>query len=305
MLPFGQLKNEVARKLSVPVGGDYANTQIRDFLQRRYRHLWDIQNWPATLELVTVTVAANANFFVLPKRYETALALLNNTSRGDTNDFSLVEFARRNLQDTTDTWPAVSELAPMQTFGVEVQPAATSVITVLSSSSSDTSKQIFVRGLSGGEVRTEVITTNASNGTTTVNGSISFTEIQAVSKLSVPTAGVITIKAGSTVLGTIAPAETSPQYKRYRVTPTGATAQTLTVVAKRRFVPFANNADVAVVDMDAALIHGATADGWMEHRQYDMAQSEESAFMQAYDQLVARELNLAGHVETWGPVGRF
>jgi hypothetical protein len=57
--------------------------------------------------------------------------------------------------------------------------------------------------------------------------------------------------------------------------------------------------------MDAALIHGGTADGWMEHRQYEMAASEESKFQESYDQLVARELSMAGHRDAWAPAGRF
>ena len=80
---------------------------------------------------------------------------------------------------------------------------------------------------------------------------------------------------------------------------------TVTVVAKKRWIPFLNNADCAVFDMDAALISCGTADGWKEHRQYDMATSEEAEFESELADLVTREFNLAGQTEMWQPAGRF
>lgn len=307
MKAFGQLKTEVARKLSVPVGGDYANTQIRDFLQHRYSYIYNYALWPQTLDIVTVTIPANQNYWVLPKRYETALALLNTGALWDGQTFDLAAFARRNLAGDTAQQSVVRELAPLSARGVTAQPASAGVVKISSSASGDTSKQVYVKGVVSGEIRSEVITTNASNGTTVVSGTLSFSEVIQVSKLSVPTTGVITVtdSAGTTTLATIAPWETTPQYKWYRISPTSTEAQTVTVVAKKRWIPFLNNADCAVFDMDAALISGGTADGWKEHRQYDMATSEEAEFESELADLVTREFNLAGQTEMWQPAGRF
>ena len=60
----------------------------------------------------------------------------------------------------------------------------TSVITVSSSSSSDTNISIIVFGTVGGFPDTETIVTNSSDGTTTVAGNKSFTKVERVVKAS-------------------------------------------------------------------------------------------------------------------------
>ena len=76
------------------------------------------------------------------------------------------------------------------------QPKAASVMRVTSSSSSDTSIDIIVFGLVSGYPDFETITTNASNGTTAVSGSKSFTKIERVVK-SATSVGRITIDCNS------------------------------------------------------------------------------------------------------------
>lgn len=76
------------------------------------------------------------------------------------------------------------------------QPVQASVMRIASSSSSDTSKNITIFGTVSGYPDYEVITTNASNGTTAVSGSKSFTSVERVSK-DATTLGRITVDANS------------------------------------------------------------------------------------------------------------
>jgi hypothetical protein len=71
-----------------------------------------------------------------------------------------------------------------------------SVITISSSSSSDTSVSVTVFGIVSGYPDYEIITTNASNGTTTVAGSKSFSFVERITKNSA-TVGRITCTANS------------------------------------------------------------------------------------------------------------
>jgi len=77
------------------------------------------------------------------------------------------------------------------------QPNEASVVRVVSSSSSDTSKDVTVFGIVSGYPDYEVITTNASNGTTAVSGSKSFTKIERIVK-DASTTGRITCTTNST-----------------------------------------------------------------------------------------------------------
>ena len=76
------------------------------------------------------------------------------------------------------------------------QPYAASVLRVTSSSASDTSKSITVFGTVSGYPDYETITTNASDGTTAVSGTKSFTSIERVVKDS-STVGRITVDSNS------------------------------------------------------------------------------------------------------------
>lgn len=76
------------------------------------------------------------------------------------------------------------------------QPLQPGVIRVSSSSSSDTSVNITITGIVSGYPDQETITTNASNGTTAVSGTKSFTSIERVSK-NIATVGRITLDSDS------------------------------------------------------------------------------------------------------------
>lgn len=76
------------------------------------------------------------------------------------------------------------------------QPLQASVMRVYSSDSSDVSKNITIYGQVSGYPDFETITTNASNGTTAVSGSKSFTTVERVVKDST-TAGRITVDCNS------------------------------------------------------------------------------------------------------------
>lgn len=76
------------------------------------------------------------------------------------------------------------------------QPNSASVVRIASSSSSDTSKDVTIFGIVSGYPDQETITTNASNGTTAVSGSKSFTKIERVVK-DASTVGRITCDTNS------------------------------------------------------------------------------------------------------------
>jgi len=82
---------------------------------------------------------------------------------------------------------------------VDTQLLEASVIQISSSSTSDTSISVTVFGIVSGYPDYEIIITNASNGTTAVNGSKSFTSVERVVKSSSSaTVGRITATANTT-----------------------------------------------------------------------------------------------------------
>lgn len=102
------------------------------------------------------------------------------------------------------------------------QPKEASVLTISSSSSSDTSIKVNVFGTVSGYPDSETITTNSSNGTTTVNGSKSFTNIERVVKEG-SSVGRITVTANSanTTVAVLPVGDTTAgiMYKKIRLWP--------------------------------------------------------------------------------------
>lgn len=96
-------------------------------------------------------------------------------------------------------WVALSDFAVLDSLSaagqddeITAQPAAGSVLTVVSGNAGDTSVAITIYGLGdNGQAITEVITTHAANGTTAVNGVKVFTAVHLV--LKAVTLGTITV----------------------------------------------------------------------------------------------------------------
>lgn len=102
-----------------------------------------------------------------------------------------------------------------------------SVITISSSSSSDTSISITVFGIVSGYPDYEIITTNSSNGTTTSAGSKSFSSVERITK-NANTVGRITCTANSAnvIVGVLPVGNTTtgPSYSKIQLYPLPNTA---------------------------------------------------------------------------------
>ena len=104
------------------------------------------------------------------------------------------DFRSYNVNDTQVAKP-LAYRAWGQNMAI-TQPVTASVMRVSSTSSSDTSIAITVFGVVSGYPDYEIITTNASNGTTAVSGSKSFSSVERVVKAS-SSIGRITVDANS------------------------------------------------------------------------------------------------------------
>jgi hypothetical protein len=104
------------------------------------------------------------------------------------------DFRGYNINDVTVAKPIAYRMWNQDM--VLKQLTQPSVIRVVSSSSSDTSKNITVFGIVSGYPDYEVITTNGSNGTTAVSGTKSFSSVERISKAAT-TVGRITVDANS------------------------------------------------------------------------------------------------------------
>ena len=152
------------------------------------------------------TTASDATYSILPKEEYILPIQASHRMFMWHNDFGYPyrlhylteqDFRARGLDDTTENTPTHYRM-----WGEDMvieQPASASVITIASSSSSDTSIPVTVFGTVSGYPDYEIITTNSSDGTTSVAGSKSFTTVERIVKSSA-TVGRISATANSALV---------------------------------------------------------------------------------------------------------
>lgn len=144
------------------------------------------------------------------------------------------------------------------------QPKNASVLRIASSSSSDISIDVTIFGTVSGYPDYEVITTNASNGTTAVSGSKSFTTVERVVKSS-SSVGRITVDADSanTTIAVLPVGDTTAgiQYKKIQIWPPPDDTYQINVWYYKDPYRLVNNGDVHELgqDFDELIISLAVA----------------------------------------------
>lgn len=161
---------------------DTSEERVKDFLNTAHATRCAQHPWPWMLSPIqTFTTVADRHVYALDHRYSRPLYLLNRTTNR-----MLKEVPKREVRLGEYLWR--TETGHAQNFmqwertAVKQQPSSASVVTLVSSSSSDTGTDytVVVKGVDAdGNERAELLT---ATGTTSVVGTISFVEISAVTK---------------------------------------------------------------------------------------------------------------------------
>lgn len=306
------MANEVARNVNIPANYSYVTTKIVPYLNKRYRALYNSQFWGKTMDFYTVPLPPNVAEVTLPKRIGPVMRIVNITTDDtmyliDAASFSDKTISIRNvfriflescLEDETPVGTALG------TSNVLQQPVA-GILTIVSNNTADKSVQVYVRGVdANGEIVQDTIISNATNGTTPVNGVTVFASVESISKNNL-TDGILTIKdSGSNTVATISQWEVSPEYQRIKFETTEVEQSQLSVCAQRAFVPFLNTMDVPVFECEDALVAGATADAWKEQEKLDMMSIEEARYAEEKKNLINQLLEKSGNATILMPSGR-
>lgn len=172
------------------------------------------------------------------------------------------EYYETGVSNTTENIPTHYRMWGEDMIQNQVLEA--SVVSVSSSDSDDTSKDIVVFGIVSGVPDSETITTNASNGTTAVAGSKSFSSVERIVK-SASTDGRITATAnsGNVTLVTLPPGDISAgiQYRKVQLHPLPDTVYPINVYYYKEVARLVNDNDVHELgaDFDEAIILLTTA----------------------------------------------
>lgn len=221
------------------------------------------------------TTTAGTEDYVLPQDFDTELSVIDKTNGR--------QLARLDIQQVTDNYAAqIDQQGVVSHYivldkRVNAQPTSASGLSVVSSSASDTTQTVFVKGIDSNGV--EDYETLTLTGTTPVATTKTYAHILSIGKSAV-TAGYVTITSNS---GAVTNAVMNRQDLEYRIkvmrlvqVPSGAILVELNYIQGLR--PLTQDYDSPVIDCADVLEQGAIADAWRHKRQYEKAADHEINF---------------------------
>jgi hypothetical protein len=275
------------------------NSLIGVWVNNRYRDVINSYDWEQLYYSQTVNSSAAVSAYPLDENTERIIFAVDRSNDGmlgiiNEQDFLNNYYDVIDSTGTPDTCFLVSE-------PVKSQPASAERILVKSSSASDTTQTVLLRGItnSGGETYESL----TLGGTTPASAVSSYTRILGLSK-SAATAGKITIyeNDGTTILAEMSPETLVSRYKILHVYPIPDAGLTYNLRTKRRVTPLSQNYDYPIIeDVDDIIELGAQADSWRYKRQFSKANVLETQYQVMKGERIHREVAQPGIIHQFQP----
>lgn len=226
---FKDLQDAVMRVLDeTSANSPTTLTLVKDFINQSHvrrctEFPWNFMVWPKEITFSTVV---GRQIYGLHEEYYRPLYFRNLT----TGEY-LQEVPNRSVVIEGGDWQNTALTSSARRFmpwgmqPVQQQPTTTGVVTVVSTSASDTSsKTVTITGqLASGLLTTETL---SMNGTTNVVGTTEFQEITEVRK-SATFAGTLTLSVGGTGILSLGASEFGKQYKTIFIPDTIASVESI------------------------------------------------------------------------------
>jgi hypothetical protein len=281
------------------VGGEIQDTSsafatlVGKFVNRRYFQTLRSINWQNVVPYSFATVAGTQRY-VLPDDFSKEVSCTKDD----------VGLTRTTLEKLYETYGDITDSGIVERYViledcVQAQPSASSILTIKSSSASDTTQSILVRGISGGVETYESVTLTGTTDALTTNA---YTRIKGISK-SGATAGFVTIDSNTAaVTQAIIPKETlSTNYKIALLHYIPASVETITMPYISTPMPLSQDYDYPVVDICDLLELGALSDAWRYKRQFSKAQTLELLYTQGLAQYIYDKENQPNMINQFMP----
>lgn len=194
-------------------------------VRRAVKRVWNAKQWSFKYRNFTFDTVASQEAYLLPRLVGEVYGLKSSASPYSMSVIREDDFDKYVPNPTSEGNPQFARLFEM--VGVDEQPSSASIVTVVSSSTSDTTQKVLVKGLVGSYLDTEEL---SLNGTTAVNGAKSFSAIYAVTK-SAETVGRVSLTSNAggvtnVVLGT---QDRTVRMRKLRLYPIPSAAVTISV----------------------------------------------------------------------------
>ena len=258
-------------------------TKIGVWINNKYRDLMSSYNWEELVYTQNLTSTASTSAYALDDVMDNIISVFDRTTEEYLEEKSEQEMYQHyyNDLDTTGT-PFIYFL---KKDCVKNQPSSSTKPVVSSSSASDTTQEILLRGLSSGG---EICESISLSGTTVATASNSYSKIFSISK-SASTSGNITIYENdeTTVLAVLPPEKNISFYTILNLHYVPSGSKEYRILGKRRVLPLSQDYDYPIIENASDIIElGAIADGWRAKRQFAKARYYDSLYEQKKNELI-------------------
>ena len=270
-------------------------TITKRYINKRYFTILRSINWEVINPAFYFDTTAGTQTQALPEDFGKELY-----ARDITNG---VELAKGDLSELVRAYP--SALTTSGTVGryaiyqdaVQAQPTTAAVVSIVSSSASDTTPTVFVRGIVSSYEVTEEITLT---GTTAATGSLSFSSIKGISK-SGTTVGAVTVSCNSQTMAVLPPTIHESRYKIMFLHYNPSAVITIKMPYIISPAPMSDDDDYPVLDVADLIEIGAKADAWRYKRQFQKAQDMEILFEKELQRFIWEKENDPNRVTQFTP----
>ena len=262
-------------------------TSIGVWINNRYRDILTKYEWEELIVNMSLTASASTSAYKCDEDIERILFFLDATNDGYLSEVGEQQFyqGQYSVFSTTGT----PERYFLKYDVVRSQPASAEKLTTKSSSASDTTQSLFIRGISSS---TEVYETLNLSGTTVVSAANSYTRIIGLAK-SASTVGNVTVYENDvvTVLSLFSPEQLESRYRQLHVHPIPTGAIVYHIKALRRILPLSQTLDYPALDVSDTIELGAIADAWRYKRQFQKAKEYEFMYEKSLTEKIFQRQN--------------
>jgi len=247
-------------------------TITKRYINQRYFTILRSINWEVLNPAYTFTTTAGTQTQALPEDFGKELYALDTTNGTELAKGDLSELVRAYPDDLTAS--GTVQRYAIYEDAVQAQPTTAAVASIVSSSASDTTQTVFVRGIATTYEVTEEITLT---GTSAATGSVVFSRIKGISK-SAATTGAITVSCNSQTMAILPPTINESRYKVMFLHYNPVANITIKMPYIISPAPMSDDDDYPVLDVADLIEIGAKADAWRYKRQFQKAQDMELLF---------------------------
>ena len=297
MKSFSVLKSNVGSFIQDTSSG--TGTLIGHWVNNRYRDIVNSYDWEQLYHTQMLTATANTSAYPLDENTERVVFVHDKSNDSYTDIITEQEY----LQGYYDVWDTIGrpEACFLKGEAVRSQPASGTQILVTSSSASDITQTVLVRGITS--TQNEIYESLTLTGTTPATATNSYSQILGLSKSDV-TVGKVKVyeNDGTTLLAEMSPENLVSRYKILNFHPIPDSETIYAIRSKRVVLPLSQDYDYPIIeDIDDIIEAGAQADAWKYKRQFSKATALETQYQILKTERIHREVAQPGIIHTFTP----